>query len=99
MATNKISLVLLLMILIVFSCSDDGDPDDPGQQQPPPPPGGDVTITSVEGGHMFWGDEMIINGSGFSSNKAENIVKLTGVTLDFCGLKYSSEAGGDIEIL
>lgn len=97
MATNKSSLVLIMMIFILFCCSEDGDP---GQQgPPPPPPGGDVTITSVEGGHMFWGDEMTIKGSGFSTNKADNIVKLTSVALNFCGLNYTSAAGGDIEII
>lgn len=48
---------------------------------------------------MFWGDDMTINGSGFSTNKANNIVKLTSVALNFCGLNYTSEPGGDIEII
>lgn len=94
---KRFPFTLILITAAVLSCSED---DDPGQQPPPPPGGsGDVTITAVEGGHMFWGDEMIITGTGFSATKAENIVKLTKLSLNFCGLNYTSEAGGVIEIL
>jgi len=87
---------MFLIAALALSCSKDDDPN------PPPGPGGgggDVSITSVEGGHMFWGDEMTITGTGFSATKADNIVKLTQVTLDFCGLSYTSAAGGVIEIV
>lgn len=87
--------MLFTIMTIALSCSDDNDPNQP----PPPPPGDDVTITSVEGGNMFWGDEMTITGTGFSATKSENIVKLTHVSLDFCGLNYTSAAGGVIEIV
>lgn len=92
---KKPSFAMILMVGIALSCSNDNDPN------PPPPPGGDeVTITSVEGGNMFWGDEMIITGTGFSATKAENIVKFTKVSLaQFCDLNYTSETGGVIEIL
>lgn len=92
-----ILITLILIAAIAVSCSEDDDPN-----QPPPAPGGgggEVSITTVEGGHMFWGDEMTITGTGFSANKAENIVKLTKVSLDFCGLNYTSAAGGVIEIV
>lgn len=94
MATHKSLFVLIL--IVALSCSEDGDPN---QQPPPPPGGGEVSITSVEGGNMFWGDEMTISGTGFSATKTENIVKLTNVSLDFCGLNYTSGTGGVIEIV
>ena len=89
----------ILIVMIAISCSDDSEDQQPNQ--PPPPPGGEVTITSVEGGHMFWGDEMIINGTGFSATKEENIIKFTSVipSQTFCAMNYTSETGGVIEIV
>lgn len=98
-----IQSVFILVVMITLSCSDDPDPNqNQNPNNPPPPPGGgEVTITSVEGGHMFWGDEMIIKGTGFSATKEENIIKLTSVypTQSFCSMNYTSEAGGAIEII
>lgn len=92
----------ILVVMMSISCSDDSDPD-PNQNpnNPPPPPGGEVTITSVEGGNMFWGDEMTITGTGFSAVKEENNVKLLSVwpTATFCNLNYTSASGGVIEII
>lgn len=87
---------------IIFSCSDDGDPDQNQGPNPPPPPGGNVTVTSVGPAHLFWGDEMTINGTGFSTVKEQNIIKFTNVvpttTIAGCDLNYTS-VQGDIEIV
>jgi len=97
-----IHAAITLIVIAAMSCSGSDDPDDPtNNPPPPPPPGGDVTITSVSGGHMFWGDEMVINCTGFSTVKEENVVRLTGVfpTATFCNLNYTSANGGVIEIV
>lgn len=90
-----IHTAFIVVFLIAVSCSDDSDPDQ-NPNQPPPPPGGNVTVTDVGGGNMFWGEELIITGTGFSTVKEENIVRLTGVfpTQTFCNLNYTSESGG-----
>jgi hypothetical protein len=95
-----IDTAFIVVVLIAVSCSDDSDPDQ-NPNPPPPPPTDDVTVTEVTGGNMFWGEELIITGTGFSTVKAENIVKLTNVfpTQTFCSLNYTSESGGAIEIL
>jgi hypothetical protein len=86
-------------VMMMISCSD--DPNDPDQNPNPNPnnPSGQVTITGVSNDE-FWGEELVINGTGFSAVKEENIVKFTGVspTPTFCNLNYTSVAG-DIEIV
>jgi len=94
---------IALFVAVAMSCSDDSEDQNNPNTPPPPPPGGggEVTITDVSGGHMFWGDEMVITGTGFSTVKADNIIKLTGVfpTATFCNLNYTSASGGVIEIV
>lgn len=89
--------IIMVIAMMLLSCSDDPAPS----QNPGNPVGGEVTITSVEGGNMFWGDEMTITGTGFSAVKEENVIKLVSVwpTFTFCDLNYTSASGGDIEIL
>jgi hypothetical protein len=95
-------LFALFAGMLVVSCSDDSGDQDPGPNPPPPPSGGNVTVTSIGAGDLFWGEEMTINGTGFSTVKEENIVKFTDVEpptyAGGCDLKYSS-VQGDIEIV
>lgn len=96
--TSLLNGLLIILILAIPSCSG-SDPDDPGQNPPPPPPGGDVTITGISPGDHFWGDEITISGTGFSTTKEQNIVKFVSVFPSFgCSLNYTSD-GGDIEIV
>ena len=87
-----------LIVVMIISCSDDSN--DPSQNPPPnnPPVGGQVTITDATDG-VFWGEEMTITGTGFSTVKEENIVKFVKLPPVGCPLQYTSEAGGDIEII
>ncbi|HEY5749749.1 MAG TPA: hypothetical protein VIU12_26955 [Chryseolinea sp.] len=97
-----ICAAITLFMAAAMSCSDDPEDQNNPTPPPPPPPGGsDVTITDVSGGHMFWGDEMVVTGTGFSTVKEENIVRLTGVfpSASFCNLNYTSASGGVIEIV
>jgi hypothetical protein len=66
----------LFVLTIIISCkkSNDNNPAPP----PPPPPGGALTITSTSPAYTFWGDELTINGSGFSSKASDNIVYIKG---------------------
>lgn len=91
-----IKAAIILFVMMSISCSDDQNPGTSSSSG-----GDDVTITDISGGNMFWGDEMVINGTGFSTVKEENIVKLTGVSpsASLCPLNYTSDSGGDIEIV
>ena len=92
-----LNIVAIVSIAMIVSCSDSGS--DPDPNPPPPPPGGDVTITSVSDGDNFWGEELTITGTGFSTTKENNIVKFLSVQPPVsCTLNYTS-AGGDIEII
>jgi hypothetical protein len=97
---NQRVVAATVAAMIIISCSD--DPNDPSQNPntPPPPPGGntEVTITSVPNG-VFWGDELTITGTGFSTVKEENLIKFTKLPPLSCSLQYTSGAGGDIEII
>ena len=100
---KEIILFTLLAGMLVVSCSDDSGDQDPGPNPPPPPPpGGNITITSIGAGDLFWGEEMTIDGTGFSTVKEENIIKFADVEppthAGGCDLKYTSFQG-DIEII
>ena len=89
-------------MMMIFSCSnDDDDPSqNPNPNNPKPNnPAGTVTITNVPSG-IFWGEELTITGTGFSTVKEENVIKLTNQPIPLsCTLNYTSAAGGDIEIV
>lgn len=103
MANSKkiYSRIMVGFMVVCFSCAKDSDPNPNPGPGPGPGGGGQVTITGVSSGYHFWGDEMEINGSGFSTVKEQNIIKFTSVspTFTFCNLQYTSEAGGAIEII
>ena len=103
MRYSKKSLFLAstLTMLMIISCSEDSD--DPLQNQNQninnnTSAGGPVTITDIPGG-VFWGDELTINGTGFSTVKEENIVKFLKLPPLSCMMQYTSATGGDIEII
>ena len=83
------------MMFMIVSCSDDAD--DPLQNQNQntnnnTSAGGPVTITDIPSG-VFWGDELTINGTGFSTVKEENIVRFTKLPPLSCSLQYTSATG------
>lgn len=80
-----------VLAMLILSC-DEEDPDKkPGGSGP-------VTITSVQTG-KFWGDELVITGTGFSNVKEENVVTFVNVKAQhLCEINYTS-AGGDIRIV
>jgi hypothetical protein len=104
MSYSKKSPVLvsaLMLLMIIISCSDDSD--DPLQNQNQntnnnTSAGGPVTISDIPSG-VFWGDELTIKGTGFSTVKEENIVKFIKLPPLSCQLQYTSGTGGDIEII
>ena len=59
---------------------------------------GRLTITDIPNG-VFWGDELTIDGTGFSTVKEENIVKFLKLPRLSCMMQYTSVTGGDIEII
>ena len=98
---KSLFLVGALTMLMIISCSDDSD--DPLQNQNQntnnnTSTGGPVTITDIPSG-VFWGDELTINGTGFSTVKEENIVKFLKLPPLSCTMQYTSATGGDIEII
>ena len=92
-------LTATVAVMIMVSCSDDSDDPSQNPNNPPPPPGGgEVTVTSIPNG-VFWGDELTITGTGFSTAKEQNLVKFTKLPPLSCSLQYTSATGGDIEIV
>lgn len=83
----QLSRVALMALLFLAACSK--SKDDKGKDEPDPPPGGNndpVTITSTSPEFVFWGEELTINGTGFSTNKADNFVWFYGD--NNCGTDY-----------
>jgi|GEM_PF-3543005 len=68
-------LYLGCIAIVLTACKKDSDDDTPG------PGGGNadpVTITSTSPEYVFWGEELTINGTGFSSTPSENFVWFAG---------------------
>jgi hypothetical protein len=69
------AVTCLVIATITAACSKGGN----GGNQPPPPPGGTApTISSTSPEYVFWGKELTINGTGFSTTASENIVYIKG---------------------
>lgn len=67
---SKIILTLVILQILIVGCKKNSDDDNPlggGNNDP-------VTITSTSPEYVFWGEELTINGTGFSSNAADNFV-------------------------
>jgi hypothetical protein len=93
---NLQKLALLGMLLTLLNgCSKDDDDDDPSN---PGNNNGKLSITGTSPEYTFWGDELTITGSGFSSVKEENVVTFVNSYPKTPGLKLTSD-GGDIEIV
>jgi hypothetical protein len=95
MNLNKKLLLLGISLTLLIGCSNDDD-DDPSN--PANPTGGKVTITGASPQYTFWGDELTITGTGFSTVKDENVINFVTSYPKTPGLKLTSD-GGDIEIL
>jgi hypothetical protein len=95
MKSEKLLLALAAcVLLLMFSgCDSDKDPD-PND----PSGGGKVTISGLSHQYIFWGEELTISGTGFSSVKEENIVSFVNSYPKTPGMKFTSD-GGDIEIV
>ncbi|MGZ5191138.1 MAG: IPT/TIG domain-containing protein [Flavisolibacter sp.] len=66
---------LIILCFVVFACSKkSGDTNSGGGNNPPPPPppppnSAGFSITSTSPQHPYWGEELTIVGTGFSTNK------------------------------
>jgi hypothetical protein len=94
-AVEKIlkSLKFLAFALVV-ACSGGSDDDDPQ----PPGPSGDLSITSTND-WPIWGEVMTIHGTGFSPTAGENIVRFLSYEPGWCDVEYTTEEGGDMQII
>ena len=77
-----IYLSILVPVLLVAACKKSGNTPGAGPgPDPVPNPGGNndpVTITGSSPEYVFWGGELTITGTGFSTTKADNFVWLPG---------------------
>lgn len=72
---KSLALTLLIVATIIAACSKSNDDDDnPGGGGG----GGNMSISSTSPAYVFWGQELTINGAGFSTNANENIVYIKG---------------------
>lgn len=84
----------LVLTMTVTCCNNDDDDDGNG---PGKGPVGPLAISGVSGS-MFWGEELTIEGTGFSPAREQNVVTMSDIGVVTCNLNLTS-AGGDIEIL
>jgi hypothetical protein len=69
-----ITVACFIIATIAAACSKGGN----GGNQPPPPGGAAPTISSTSPEYVFWGKELTINGTGFSTTANDNIVYIKG---------------------
>jgi hypothetical protein len=74
---------LIFFCLVFFACKKKTDDTNPGGNNPPPPPppppnSAGFTITSFSPQNPYWGEELTIKGSGFSTNKSDYSFKFLG---------------------
>lgn len=81
-------------LALLIACSGGSDDDDPN----PPGPSGEVTISSIDEWPM-WGQTLVIHGTGFSPTASENIVRLPAYYPGWCSVNYTTEDGGDMQII
>jgi hypothetical protein len=70
---KPLALACLLIATLISACNKNKDDDDNGGGG-----GGNLTITSTSPEYVFWGEELTVNGTGFSTNANENIVYIKG---------------------
>lgn len=78
-AMKRIHLLVctILTLIVLVQCKKESN-SEPPPPPPPPPGGGNLSITGTSPEYVFWGDELTINGNGFSNTAAENIVFIKG---------------------
>lgn len=74
---KPIAVACLLIAALFITCSKGGN-NGGGGTPPPPPPGAAPTITSTSPEYVFWGQELTINGTNFSTTANDNIVYVKG---------------------
>lgn len=73
---KSLSLALLIIATLVATCNKSNDDNNPGGGGGGG--GGNLSISSTSPEYAFWGQELTINGAGFSTNANENIVYIKG---------------------
>ncbi|HYG20266.1 MAG TPA: hypothetical protein VD816_15115 [Ohtaekwangia sp.] len=91
-AEKLLKASLLVCLMAMMACSGGSDDDDPVN-----PGNGELKITEVSQ-YAIWGDELVIKGSGFSTVKEQNVVKIPAYYPGWCDTDYSTD-GGDMEIV
>jgi hypothetical protein len=81
-----LSYLFVVFIFLASACSKGSKDDNNGGGG-----GGNVTISSFSPETVFWGDEVTINGNGFSTNKSDNYVWFFGD--GNCGSSYNDSTG------
>ncbi|MBX2920787.1 MAG: IPT/TIG domain-containing protein [Chitinophagaceae bacterium] len=71
---KSLSVVCLLIVALLAACNKNDDDDNGGGGGG----GGNLTITSTSPDYVFWGEELTVDGTGFSTNASENIVYIKG---------------------
>ena len=73
---------LVILCFIVFACKKKTDDTNPGGNNPPPPPpppnSSGFSIASTSPQYPYWGEELTITGTGFSTNKNDYSFKFIG---------------------
>lgn len=65
----------LLVGSFLFACAEEQDPNNPNNNNPNNPPvAAKVEITGTSPEYVFWGEELTISGSGFSTKVEDNFV-------------------------
>ena len=70
-------ITFLLVVSLLFACAEEQDPNNPNNNNNNPnnpPVVAKVEITGTSPEYVFWGEELTINGSGFSSKLEDNFV-------------------------
>ncbi|MCR9015546.1 hypothetical protein [Aquiflexum gelatinilyticum] len=93
---KKILLRLLLFVLMLGSlaCSEEEGPNNVNNPNPQPTTKLEITETSPE--FVFWGEEITIKGTGFSTKTEDNFVWLKGESQSFgnCALTNRTDSLG-----
>jgi hypothetical protein len=86
--------LLYIIILSSFACSEEEGPNNVNNPNPPISAKLEVTQTSPE--FVFWGEEMTIEGTGFSTKTEDNFVWLKGESQSFgnCALTNRTDSLG-----
>ena len=85
--------VLLITLTVINACKkNSNDDNNSNNNNNNGNAGGQLTITSTSPEFPFWGDDLTITGTGFSSNKSENFVWMAGTR--GCSSSSSNDSTG-----